>query len=294
MVLNLRHLQLFVAVVDAGGVTKAAEQLGLAQPAASAAIRRLETDLGVALLTRSGRGAALTPQGEAFLRRARTVLAEIDGFQVEMAASQALESGRVSLGAPPMVTAHLLPGVIGDFLTAHPGIRVTLLQAGAEECAARVLRGDLDLGIVADWRTSPGLTTQLLVNNPMVACVAASSRLATKARMSWSELLKQPLILFPPGYHQRTRVDEAADRLRRWPKAVMEVESVAVMLEMVRRDIGVATLLGAAVAGADGVVALALPAEATVPVAICRRAHAPATRAVEELHSYLVCRLGDV
>lgn len=291
--LNLRHLKLFVAVVDAGGVTKAAAQLGLAQPAASAAIRRLESDLGVALLTRSGRRAALTPQGEAFLRRARSVLAEIDGFQVEMATSQALQGGRVALGAPPMVTAHMLPGVISDFVIDHPGIRVTLLQAGAEECAARVLRGDLDLAIVADWRSPAGLTTELLVNHPMVACVAASSRLATKTRMSWSELLRQPLILFPPGYHQRRRVDEAADRLRRWPMIVMEVESVEVMLEMVRRDIGVATLLGAAVAGVDGVVGLALPTEAAVPVAICRRTHGGATKAVDELHSYLVSRLGD-
>jgi DNA-binding transcriptional LysR family regulator len=56
-----------------------------------------------------------------------------------------------------MVSAQLLPGVIADFLVAHPGIRVTLLQAGAEECAARVLRGDLDLAIIADWRTPAGL-----------------------------------------------------------------------------------------------------------------------------------------
>jgi DNA-binding transcriptional LysR family regulator len=291
--MRLRHIELFIAVVDRGGVTRAAEHLGLAQPAVSTALRRLEKDLGARLLTRVGRGAALTAEGEAFLRHARAVLTQVEEARREVATVQALESGRVSLGAPPMVTGHLLARAMGGFLSEHPGVRLTVLQAGAEQCAARVLRGDLDLGIIADWRTPDGLTTQLLENHPMVACVAGSSPLATRRQLGWEELLDQPLILFPKGYHQRSRVDEAAERLRRSPTVVAEAEAVPLILELVRRGSGVATLLSAAAEGAEGIQSLALPGEATVPVAICRRANAPATRAAEALHAYLVGHVGS-
>jgi DNA-binding transcriptional LysR family regulator len=126
-----------------------------------------------------------------------------------------------------------------------------------------------------------------------VAAVSTASHLASRRRLSWAELLKQPLILFPSGYYQRSRVDEAADRLHRWPKVAAEVESVAVMLELVRRDLGVATLLDAAVVGAEGVVPIPLPLEATVPIAICRLANARKNTAVEALLSHLIRSLGE-
>jgi DNA-binding transcriptional LysR family regulator len=291
--LNLRHIELFVTVVDAGGVTRGANRLGLAQPAVSAALRRLEAEVDARLLTRVGRGAALTAEGEAFLRHARAVLAEVDEARREVATVQALESGHVSLGAPPMVTGHLLPAAVGGFLSEHPGVHLTVQQAGAEECAARVLRGDLDLAIIADWRTPEGLAAQLVENHPMVACVAESSPLASHGQLSWQEFLEQPLILFPKGYHQRSRVDEASERLRLSPTVVVEAEAVPLILELVRRGRGVATLLAAAAEGVAGVHALGLPKDATVPIAVCRRAGTASGSAAEALYWHLVEHLGS-
>jgi DNA-binding transcriptional LysR family regulator len=187
-----------------------------------------------------------------------------------------------------MVAGHLLPPLIDGFLAQRPGLRLTIVQAGAEEIGARVLRGDLDVGIVADWRTPDGLVTELLETQPMVACVAAQSPLAQRRRLGWAELLDQRLIMFPRGYHQRSRVEDAAARLRRGLDIAIEAESLPLIVELVRRGRGVATLLAAAAAGLPGVASLALPREATVPVALCRRADGPPNAAVEAFRAYVL------
>ncbi len=174
--MNLRQLELFLAVVDAGGFTAAAARLRVAQPAVSAAVRRLEEELGARLLVRGARRLTLTAEGAAFLRHARAILAQVAASRHEIAAMRALEAGHFSIGAPPMVAGHLLPRVVDRFLSERPGLRLSVVQAGAEEIGARVLRGDLDLGIVADWRTPEGLAVRLLEVHPMVACVAAPRR----------------------------------------------------------------------------------------------------------------------
>lgn len=289
--MNLHHVDLFLAVVDAGGFTAAGERLGVAQPGVSAAVRSLEDDLGARLINRDRGRLTLTPEGTAFLRHARGIMAQVSASRREVAGIRALETGHLSVGAPPMVAGYLLPRVIAGFLSKHPGLRLTVEQAGAEEIAERVLDGRLDLGVIADWRTPDSLATRLLQVQPMVACVGAGSPLAGRRRITWTALFDQPLILFPRGYYQRSRVEEAAERLGRSPTVVVEAESIPLIIELVRRGHGVATLLAAAARRLPGVRALELPTEATVPVALCRRVNAPASVTVEAFHDYLVDHL---
>ena len=286
--MNLHRIELFLAVVDAGGFTAAAERRGIAQPAVSAAVRKLEDELGVLLLVRGRRRLTLTAAGTAFLRHARAVLAQLAASRRELAAMQSLEVGQLAIGAPAMVAGHLLPPLIDGFLKQRPGLRLTIVQAGAEEIGGRVLRGELDLGITADWRTPEGLVTQVLEVQAMVACVAAASPLASRRRLGWAELLDQRLIMFPRGYYQRSRVEDAAARLRRALDIAVEAESLPLVVDLVRRGHGVATLLAAAAVDLPGIATLALPAEATVPVAVCRRADAPPNAAVEAFHAWLL------
>lgn len=283
--LNLRAVEWFVTVVDAGGFTRAARRLGVAQPAVSATIKKLEVELGVRLLVRSARGIALTAEGERFLEHARAILTHESAARRELSALRTLEQGQLTLGAPPMVAGYLLPRMLERFLAAHPGVRVTVVQAGADEIAARVSREVLDLGLIADWRRRDGLVIRLLERHPVVACTARSNPLADQPRISWAGLFTQPLIAFPRGYYQRTLLDEAARRLRATPNIVVEAESVTLIAELVRRGRGVATLLSATAVTLTGVRSVAMPKDAEVPIALCRNAAVQrsfAARAFEE------------
>src|SRR5215468_4217165 len=97
--MELRQLVYFDAVVRHGGFSRAAERLHVAQPAVSAQIRRLETELGTTLLQRTTRRVSLTYAGELFLARARRVLAQVDAARGDLAELSAVLRGRVRIGA---------------------------------------------------------------------------------------------------------------------------------------------------------------------------------------------------
>src|SRR3954468_21408492 len=101
--MELRQLVAFDAVVRTGGFTRAAEQLHIAQPAISAQIGRLESELGVRLLTRTTRSVALTHAGELFLARTRRVLAELEAARTELDDVSAVVRGEVTVGATEVV-----------------------------------------------------------------------------------------------------------------------------------------------------------------------------------------------
>jgi DNA-binding transcriptional LysR family regulator len=275
-----------VAVVDAGGFTRAARALRTAQPAVSLAIRKLERELGATLLVRSPRGVMPTEEGARFLEHARAILAHEAGARRDVQAVANLETGQLTLGVPPMVAATLLPRILERFVARHPGLRVVVVQAGADEISARVLRGTLDLGLIADWRRVDGLLTRLLVREPVVVCVAAAHPWSRRNQVTWADLLAQPLVAFPRGYYQRALLDEAARRLKVEPRIVVEAESIPLIAELVRRGRGAATLLAMTAAELSGIRTIALPDGVHVPIALCRRADAepsPAARAFERI-----------
>ncbi len=285
--MNFRYLTQFLAVVDCRGFTAAAEALHVAQPAISRSIRLLEEELGITLLDRQKGNVRLTAEGERFARHARAILAQTRAAQDEIAALKDIRSGHVTLGAPPMVASHLLPDLIGGFLRAHPGLSLTVAQDGSEAIRNAVTEGRLELGLIADWRSFEGVTTTRLGTYPVVACVAQDSPLAGKSAITWREFVQQPLILFPRGFYQRSQVDEAARRLGVIPTVAAEAEALPLIAKLVRDGHGAATMLADAAHSFDGVHALALPADATVPLGLCCRSGGALSHAATALRDHL-------
>ncbi|MDH5823647.1 LysR family transcriptional regulator [Luteimonas sp. RD2P54] len=285
--MNLRQIQVFLAVARHASFSTAAEELRIAQSAVSIAIRRLEEDLGSRLFHRSKRSVELSPAGRAFLARAQPALAQLDLARQELRAIEAGIGGSLALAAPAMVAGFALAAPLAAFQAAHPGVRVSLAQAGAGEIARRVAAGEVELGVIASEDAEPGLEIVELARFRNVACMATASRPSTGAAMSWSELLSRPIIAFPAGYHQRSRLEAHARRLGLVPGIVMETESVAVLIEAVRRGIGVATLPEPAVRDVDGVAWLPLEGNDVLSVGVCHRRDYPLSRAARALVEHL-------
>lgn len=149
--INIREIECFLAVVDHGGITRAASTLYLAQPSLSQIIRRLEAELGIELFRRVGRGLVLSPAGEAFVGPARQVLRDLANARAVAAGYQGLEGGRVDLAISASLTSSFLAAWVGDFRRKHPKIAlrltqhdgdtdeiVTLIRSGAAELAYTV------------------------------------------------------------------------------------------------------------------------------------------------------------
>jgi DNA-binding transcriptional LysR family regulator len=153
--LELRHLRVFAAVVEAGSRTRAARALGLSQSTVSETLIALERALGVALFRKPARCLALTPSGEvllAYARRMSVLTSELVGALAD--ASRDVKV-RLVVSAVESVGAYVLPSRLAALRTHWPGLRVEVLTGSCEEIRHRVAEGESDVGLVLEPETMP-------------------------------------------------------------------------------------------------------------------------------------------
>ncbi|MGQ0837986.1 LysR substrate-binding domain-containing protein [Actinokineospora sp.] len=176
MELELRHFKIICAIAEAGSITRAAATLGLAQPALTAQLHRIERALGGPLFERDRRGARPTPLGELVLSRARLLLPAVSGLREEAArlANSAARPGdtptRLRLGS---ATGPVLGGLVHQLTAAYPDLQVTPhVSWSSEDLAAMVAEGRVDYTLVgvcgdAPPPARPGLTWRTLATDPV-------------------------------------------------------------------------------------------------------------------------------
>src|SRR4051812_39062367 len=120
MTIDVRVLRYCEAVARHGSFTEAAKELGVAQPALSIAIKKLEGELGVTLFTRQARKIIPNPEARLLLRRAERIFQELDLAKQELSAAAELRVGELKIGMPPMYGEAFFPRVIAEFHSAFP------------------------------------------------------------------------------------------------------------------------------------------------------------------------------
>ncbi|HEY2437621.1 MAG TPA: LysR family transcriptional regulator [Solirubrobacteraceae bacterium] len=126
--MNLRQLEYFVAIADAGSVTRAAEQLFVSQPSLSQQIAALEQELGGQLLERLPRGVRLTAAGQSLLPEARAAIHHADRGRHAVRSALELEAGQIEVAATTATAAGVLPTVLRGWQERYPGIEISLLE----------------------------------------------------------------------------------------------------------------------------------------------------------------------
>jgi DNA-binding transcriptional LysR family regulator len=162
--LDLTCLRSFVAVADAGGVTRAAGFLNLTQSAVSMQIKRLEDLLGRPLLDRAARQGALTAEGEQLLSYARRMLALNDEAFARLTTE--VHEGEIILGVPHDIVYPVIPEVLQRFARDYPRMRVTLLSSVTRVLRQQFGRGECDIILATEEDTPPG--AEALVELPLV------------------------------------------------------------------------------------------------------------------------------
>ncbi|MCP9952608.1 LysR family transcriptional regulator [Actinomadura madurae] len=157
--MNVRELECFLAVVDQGSITRAASALYLAQPSLSQIIRRLESDLGVELFRRVGRGLVLAPAGEALVGPARQVVRDMHRARQVAESYRGLERGRVDLAISASLTTSFLAAWVGHFRRRHPGLTLRLTQhhGDTDEIVALIRTGEAELAYTVAPVTRQGI-----------------------------------------------------------------------------------------------------------------------------------------
>ncbi|MCK0115411.1 DNA-binding transcriptional LysR family regulator [Isoptericola sp. CG 20/1183] len=146
--LDLTRLRVLAAVARTGSVTAAARELHYAQPSVSHHLARLETEAGIPLLQRAGRGVRLTEAGRLLADRAGEIIARVEGAQRELDALAGLRAGRARLAAFPSALATIVPEAVTRLRSDHPGIGVSLVEAEPPEAVAALRSGEVDVALV--------------------------------------------------------------------------------------------------------------------------------------------------
>lgn len=211
--MNLRHLRVFHAAAQAGGVTAGAERLNISQPAASREIRTLEERLGIALLHRGGRSLALTEAGRVLRGYADRIFALEQAAEAELRELAGLGGGHLVIGASNTLGNHVLPPLLADFHASHPGIDATLLIGNSEEVAAWLLDERLSLGFVEGPLADERFAGAEVGHDRIVAVASTGHPLALRQHVSAADLADGVAFAREPGSGTRANVDMAYARL---------------------------------------------------------------------------------
>jgi DNA-binding transcriptional LysR family regulator len=240
--MELRQLQYFVAVVRHGQFTRAADELWITQPALSQQVRRLEAELGVALLRRTSRGVEPTPAGEELLARAETVLAEVSRARADMDRHAGATRGRVRVAASA-ADAPRLPAALAAFHRAHPALQIALRHASAAEVAALAQRGSVDVAVAGlDAAPPPGVDVTPLPDEPMHVIVAPEDPLTAVGRAGLADLRGRPFILPEPDTPLRRTVMRACQAVGFSPVPLFEVSDPASVRHLAHAGLGVSVV----------------------------------------------------
>ncbi|MBI3911352.1 MAG: LysR family transcriptional regulator [Armatimonadetes bacterium] len=242
MDITIHHLRVFAEVARQGSFTRAAEALYVSQPAVSKSVRDLERQLRTPLFEQIGRRVHLTEGGRTLLAHASRVIAELADAERALAGLHEAELGRLSIGASNTPGTYLLPGPLGAFRQAHPGVEVVLQIGATREVLDRLIAGEVDLAVVGEAQFPAALIAEPYVQDTLALILAPSHPLATRPHVDLAALAGEPFVLRPPGSSTREVLERALAGRQFRPRVVMELGSTEAVKKAVGAGLGISFL----------------------------------------------------
>nr|WP_319564681.1 LysR family transcriptional regulator [uncultured Rhodoferax sp.] len=245
---DLIDLRLFVAIAEAKNLTRGAERMHLAASSASHRMRLLEESLGTPLLIREPRGIRLTRAGEALLRHARQVLAQLEQMHADLTPYAKGVRGHVSLWANTHATHTFLPDSLSAFLKRHPQVSITLEEHTSPEVVMAVARGEVEVGVVAE--TVEGAEVELIPYRAdrLVLIAPSDHPVAQRTSTPFVDVLDSPFVMLHSGSAIHTFTMNTAAALGRHLEVRIQVRSFEAVCRMVSAGVGIGLVPRSAVA----------------------------------------------
>lgn len=239
---DLADLRAFVAVADLSSFRAAAEAIHLSQPALSRRIEKLERALGVRLFDRTTRAVMLTTIGRDFVRKARTLLDNLDESLISIRGVGATTRDEVTIACVPSAVYHFLPRVFSRYQQTYPKIRIRILDEGANEVLAAVVRGEADFGISMIGTQEPDIEFRALRRERFIVACHRDHVLARKHNLRWSDLRDYDFMMIGKTSANRLLLDHALAEVSERPQWSYEAQHSYTLLGLVEADLGVAVV----------------------------------------------------
>lgn len=235
--LTLKQLRYFKALAQHGHFGRAAEACAVSQPALSVQIKEMEETLGTPLLERLPRAIHLTAPGREVLKRAERILSEVDELEDLARASGDRLAGRLRIGVIPTIAPYLLPAILGELTRKFPHVEFMFRETMTANLIRGILKGDVDLAIVALPISEPGLTETPLFDENFVFVRPEAD--AAKPVPAPSRLREMRLLLLEEGHCFRDQALTFCDIPASAPRETLDGTNLSTLVQMVSAGIGV-------------------------------------------------------
>lgn len=258
--MDRRELEYFLAIVEHGSFTAAAQAMHVAQPSLSHAIRNLEKQLGGKVFHRLPHGVSLTPAGDALVEPARQVMRDLSTASASVREVLGLSSGRLDVVAQTTLAVDPLAELIGAFLRENPKVAINIADPElGTDVTSSVRAGECELGLVDSEHPIGDLESMVLRGREIFAVLPPGAASGQK-RLSVPELSTLDWIATPPGTATREVIEDTVGTRGGEPTFAVETAHQAMIVPLVLAGAG-ATLLPRAMArdaAARGAVVLPL------------------------------------
>lgn len=254
--MDIRRLRYFCELAQVGNFTQAAARLGIAQPALSMAIQKLEQEVGLKLINRIERQMTLTSDGQVLFKHAGLILETVREAEREIQELKGIEVGVVQFGASSMLSSYYLPGVLAAFKQRYPGVRINLIEAGTASLQQMLLEGELDMALIRTDKAHDQIRFVELFEEEVMACVPRDHPFAHQQAVNLDQFCREPLVLFREGYFLREAISRYS-RQQQLPLDIrFETNLIELLKSMVCSGVGISTGLSMILDKEDELVAV--------------------------------------
>ncbi|OEI84517.1 LysR family transcriptional regulator [Brucella sp. BO3] len=240
--ISVRQLHYFLALVQAGSFSRAAEAIGVTQSTLSAAIQALEAELGATLIDRTGRRMQMLPAGEDFLARARDIVALIEELPEHARQAERPLTTRLRMGVIPSIAPFLLPKVLPATAKAFPELQLTVREGLTRSLLESLRSGTLDVALVAHPYDLDEFEIAEIGRDPFLLAVRRDHALANRDSVEASDIDDQPFLLLETGHCLREHVMAAIGSKPAQMSGDVHATSIMTLVQLVQFGMGVTLL----------------------------------------------------
>lgn len=240
--MDFHQLETFLAVIEAGSFSRAAERLHRTQPAVSLSIKRLEEEIGEPLFDRTSKGGTLTEAGKSLQFFAKRMLNLREEAVSSIQELQGLFRGRLSIGANESISQFLLPPLLLEYRKQHPNIKIEVYRNLSERIPNEVLERSLDFGFLSYEPADPRLVSRVVARDEHVLVVHPSHPLAGRQDVRLSDLGAYTFLAHNARTPSRSQVVQAFAKASVPLNISMELDSLNTILHFVSLGLGLAIL----------------------------------------------------
>ncbi len=238
--MNIRQMKYCLEIYRAGSLQKAAQNLGLSQPALTQQLQRVEKELGVRIFNRDARPIALTREGELSVASFEKMVFEYERLGSRLADMRSLLRTEITIGIPPVRAQQFLPLLIPAFRAAYPQIRINYREIVSGELPAALKSGEIDLAVMILEEFTEGLQfvpmgvdrSVLVAKRLSPYAAVIEDNVQADGSFDFRHLRDVPFILLPKGAQQRRIADAIFEKYEISPPVIMESRTVELAVKL--------------------------------------------------------------